>query len=233
MNRQSPGIGWCDWTWNPITGCRNGCPYCYARAGYERFGRSFAPAFHPERLSAPARVKKPARIFLGSVTDFGSDGIEEAWLREVVKATRAAPWHRYIMLTKRPERLPTWLFDETWWFGVTVTKQRELPKICRLAERARNTTARKRIFASFEPLLGLLTLDHTQLDRLSWVIIGALTRGGRAVPEEEGGTKTAWSQEIDGDARGADVPVYFKDNLWPLYASTMRWPREFPEGLLV
>lgn len=35
MNRSR--IEWCDHTWNPITGCRHGCPYCYARRMSARF----------------------------------------------------------------------------------------------------------------------------------------------------------------------------------------------------
>ncbi len=35
MNRSK--IEWCDHTWNPITGCRHGCPYCYARTMTSRF----------------------------------------------------------------------------------------------------------------------------------------------------------------------------------------------------
>jgi len=31
-------IEWCDFTWNPVTGCRHGCPYCYARKIASRFG---------------------------------------------------------------------------------------------------------------------------------------------------------------------------------------------------
>lgn len=30
-------IEWCDSTWNPITGCRHKCPYCYARGIANRF----------------------------------------------------------------------------------------------------------------------------------------------------------------------------------------------------
>ncbi len=30
-------IDWCDSTWNPVTGCRHGCEYCYARGIANRF----------------------------------------------------------------------------------------------------------------------------------------------------------------------------------------------------
>lgn len=35
MNKTS--IPWCDLTWNPITGCTRGCPYCYAARIADRF----------------------------------------------------------------------------------------------------------------------------------------------------------------------------------------------------
>ena len=31
-------IEWADATWNPVTGCLHGCPYCYARSIAQRFG---------------------------------------------------------------------------------------------------------------------------------------------------------------------------------------------------
>jgi protein gp37 len=36
MNKSK--IEWCDYTWNPVTGCLHGCNYCYARRIAERFG---------------------------------------------------------------------------------------------------------------------------------------------------------------------------------------------------
>jgi protein gp37 len=37
-------IEWCDMTWNPVTGCLHGCPYCYARNEARRFaGHDTAP----------------------------------------------------------------------------------------------------------------------------------------------------------------------------------------------
>ena len=35
MNKSE--IDWCDFSWNPVTGCRRGCEYCYARNQARRF----------------------------------------------------------------------------------------------------------------------------------------------------------------------------------------------------
>lgn len=35
MNKSK--IDWCDFTWNPVTGCTRGCPYCYAAKQAHRF----------------------------------------------------------------------------------------------------------------------------------------------------------------------------------------------------
>jgi protein gp37 len=38
MNKQGKnGIEWCDYTWNPVTGCLHGCGYCYAEKIAKRF----------------------------------------------------------------------------------------------------------------------------------------------------------------------------------------------------
>ena len=36
MSLNKTAIEWCDRTWNPVTGCKHGCPYCYARKIAER-----------------------------------------------------------------------------------------------------------------------------------------------------------------------------------------------------
>ena len=68
MNKTSidwPGLGY---TWNPVTGCRRGCSYCYARKIHERFYKTpFSDiVFHPERLDDPDLYRKaPCKIFVG------------------------------------------------------------------------------------------------------------------------------------------------------------------------
>lgn len=86
-------IEWCDSTWNPVTGCKHGCDYCYARRIAGRFGTQlpdhsgypeahggvhclenkikenpypylFEPTFLPFRLKEPERKTKPQTIFV-------------------------------------------------------------------------------------------------------------------------------------------------------------------------
>ena len=39
FNPVNENIDWAAWSWNPVTGCKHGCPYCYAKTMAERFYR--------------------------------------------------------------------------------------------------------------------------------------------------------------------------------------------------
>lgn len=231
MNDVSDSIGWADCTWTPVTGCRNNCVFngvpCYAAAMAKRFKRSFAPAFHRDRLGEPAKVIHRLRIFVGSTTDFGSPGVRPEWVKAVVDAARSARWHRYLMLTKRPERLPGFLRLEPWWIGVSVTRPSDLERIWRLAEWA-GSKAKCHLWASFEPLLAPIDLPPELAVHLKWIVCGALTRG-RTVPAKRGGTWSAWALELAAAARDYGIPLYEKDNLRPLLGEHLH--QAWPEGL--
>ena len=46
-------IDWATMSWNPVTGCRHGCPYCYARRTAHRFD---AGCVDPDPLAAGLHV---------------------------------------------------------------------------------------------------------------------------------------------------------------------------------
>ncbi len=177
MNKTS--IEWCDYTWNPVTGCLHGCPYCYARKIADRFRGSkawpegFKPMSHPERLGDPAKMKKPQTIFVCSMADLFGDWVPDEWISNVMASCDVAPWHTYIFLTKNPARYfklsREFLQRNNFWFGTTETGEifgdPHLNAIKRLP--AKNT------FVSFEPLLH--EIDVGDLSGIKQIIIGAQT----------------------------------------------------------
>ena len=128
---QKSKIEWCDSTWNPVTGCYNGCGYCYAKGIARRFGLhgterdiekraldtpaakagkkapypfDFEPTLHRYRLDEPQQLKKPRTIFVCSMADLFGEWVPDEWIEEVFAACDKAPQHRYLFLTKNPKR---------------------------------------------------------------------------------------------------------------------------------
>ena len=68
-------IGWCNETWNVVTGCTKiaqGCKNCYAERIAKRFwdNREFSDIReHVERLDLPFHWKKPRMVFVNSMSD--------------------------------------------------------------------------------------------------------------------------------------------------------------------
>lgn len=216
-------IEWCDYTWNPITGCTNGCPFCYARKIAMRFEGSFQPAFYPERLGEPAAKKKGAKIFVASMGDIFGPEVPLLTRKKIYSAMDAATQHHYIILTKQPQLITATddelLYHHNRWIGVSVSKKQDLWRIKELRLRIGQGQVSNRI-VSFEPLLE--DLGKLDLRGIWWVIIGAQT-GPRKIPPPGS------VEKIVEQARRLNIPVFIKDNLgW-------RWPgetREFPAGMM-
>jgi len=197
MNRTK--IEWTDYTWNPITGCKGGCHYCYARKIYQRFNRSFEPQFHVERLLEPMKVKKPSKIFTCSVSDFFADWNEPIWKLLIKETMRACPQHIFQILTKQHQNIYHGL-GENVWIGVTITERfLANEKIGYLVGRS----DAKVKFVSFEPLQDRI---DCHLKCIDWVIIGAQTNPYRP-PNKE------WVEHLIKQAREFNTPVFLKDNL--------------------
>ena len=142
----STKIGWCDETWNAITGCHKispACDNCYAEKMAKRLGgrfgypkdNPFQVTFHPDKLEEPFKWKKPRKIFVTSMGDLFHEDVQDSWLDLVFQTmVQCHPMgHKFLLLTKRPENilnnpntmrlLQQNLHRNFIWVGVTVENQ--------------------------------------------------------------------------------------------------------------
>ena len=166
------GIEWCDYTWNPIVGCSPasaGCDNCYAEVISKRFHLPWGkPHFMPDRLDQPAKVKKPGRMFVCSMSDMFHEGVNPAWRQDIYQAMLKAPWHQYIILTKRPCNIKRFEILGGVWVGVTIESNAYRYRFDALETVCDNDV----LFVSAEPMIGPVDLGSFTP---SWVIAGPET----------------------------------------------------------
>jgi protein gp37 len=113
-------IEWTDRTWNPVTGCTKvspGCDNCYAEniahrfAGSKAFPDGFTVTLHDERLNQPYRWKKPARVFVNSMSDLFHDDVPDLFITQVfdVMEAKLNQRHTFQILTKRHARMRSFM----------------------------------------------------------------------------------------------------------------------------
>ena len=231
-------IEWANKVWNPVTGCTKvsaGCKNCYAETYAKRFWkkRKFTDVqCHNNKLDQPLHWKKPARIFVNSMSDLFHPDVPFEFIWEIYHIMMSkAPWHTYIVLTKRPERAKEF-FD--WWFSFPPHKPSDIIPIGEYkniwlgVSVEDQKTADERIplllqtpaavrFISAEPLLGKIELTDMQnrnylhratgrfnREKLNWVICGGES-GKNARPMHPG-----WVRSLRDECKSANVPFFFK-----------------------
>jgi len=218
-------IEWCDYTWNPVTGCLTGCRYCYSRRMTARFHGDFTPTFHADRLDQPLHQGRGARIFVCSMADLFGPWVPRLWIERILQTVRIVPESTFIFLTKWPDRFQAAevVFPPNCQVGVTLTCGPGERTALRLHQ-LRDATGGGIRFASFEPLLGPLLPQTAGLFwlHLQWLIIGALTGPGA----KEQAPQPEWIQGILDATDQYGIPVFMKDNLRPYWAG--EWRREWP-----
>ena len=206
-------IEWCTMTWNPVTGCKHGCKYCYAAKISERFGWSFEPEIHRERLEEPQLKKQPQNIFVCSMSDLFGDWVPYEWLEKVFDVCNGAPQHRYLFLTKNPSRyvelaknglLPS---GDNYWYGSTTPTQGGQYWY----------PASHKTFRSIEPILNKFDRFTVPIRYADWVIIGAETgnRKGKVIPKYE------WIENIVENCRWTGTPVFMKKSLASIWGEPL------------
>uniref|UniRef100_A0A6H1ZR91 Radical SAM superfamily protein n=1 Tax=viral metagenome TaxID=1070528 RepID=A0A6H1ZR91_9ZZZZ len=235
------------YTWNPITGCLNGCEYCYARKlantrlreryrtnknlGYDGGAPRwmiesdpFYPRFWEDKLCEPVwlpssyRRPKAKGIFACDMSDLFGIGVPEDWTQRVIDITKACPYHRFYLLTKQPQNLIKWSpFPDNCWVGVSAT---DFKLSARALYVGLDRIEAKVKFLSFEPLLGDVNVmaEDFKNTGVNWVIIGQQTPVKLATMP-----KIGWVEDIVRASDKAGIPVFLKDNLKPLLKNKDGW----------
>lgn len=234
-------IQWTDKTWNPVRGCSivsPGCVNCYAMKFAHRFSGEGKP-YHgltkqtkagpqwtgvvrpvPEVIDEPLRWRKPARVFVNSMSDLFHDDVPWAFIERVFDTMREASRHTFQILTKRPENMR--LFMENWtfhhggplanvWLGVSVEDQQRYDE--RIGRLLRTPAAVR--FLSVEPLLGAIDMRmggasipdysaHDPLPDVDWVIVGGESGPGARPCHEK------WIRGIVDQCRAEHVACFVK-----------------------
>lgn len=207
MNKQGPGkIDYCDYTWNPISGCLHSCNYCYMRRMEKRFPGITEPIFHPRRLSKPMAKKNPAVIFAGSSGDMWGEWVNSEWIDDVLDITVFCPQHTFLFLTKNPGRYHGLNFADNCWLGTTVDGLHFTTNNLSILSRIPH----KNKWVSFEPLKAEIPNNILDSARWAagWFVLGA-DSSRRAEPPD-----TDWGIKIITAANVWGIPVFVKDN-WP------------------
>ena len=187
------------------------CPYPF----------DFDPTFHRYRLGIPASWSEPRTIFVGSMTDLFGDWVPDEWIQEVFAACEAAPQHRYLFLTKNPQRyneldakglLPE---RDNFWYGGTRTGVD--------SDREHEAAMTANRFLSVEPILAPMeraTLNAIEL--WGWIIVGAETgrRKNMVAPGK------SWIDEIAAACAETGTPIFMKESLRSLMGPDFK--QEFP-----
>jgi protein gp37 len=205
-------IEWTEATWNPVTGCSKispGCKNCYANRmalrlqaiGQKNYRNGFEVTLQPHTLEIPLTWKKSRTIFVNSMSDLFHKKVPTPFIQQVFSTMHDAHWHRFQVLTKRPERVENLDNKLDWsdniWMGTSIESEDYLFRIDHL----RNTGARIK-FLSLEPLLG--RLRSLELRGVDWVIVGGESGpGAREIHPD-------WVREIRDQCQEQAVPFFFK-----------------------
>lgn len=240
-------IEWTDATWNPVTGCTKvsaGCKHCYAEREWARLvhlpayiTRAFSDvACHPERLNQPLTWTKPRRIFVNSMSDLFHPDVPDEFIDEVFAVMALATRHTFQVLTKRPERMLTYMSNAEmsvrdiikyepaaekmcWplpnvWLGVSVEDQDtanvRIPLLLKTPAAVR--------WISAEPLLGRIDLRFLWSRQTSRSAIGQINTYARLNWVVAGGESGPKARPTHPDAvrslrdqcAAADMPFLFK-----------------------
>jgi protein gp37 len=156
--------------------------------------------FHADRLFDPDKIKNPAYIFVGSMSDIGY--WKKEWTLSVINVCKENPQHTFMFLSKCGESYDGFKWSNNTILGMTI-EQAGLHRTLDIIDFACN----HRTFLSVEPVLGTITGGHKTYENFEYVIVGAMT-GPKAISP-----KPEWIQSIRDNVPAEKI--YWKANIKP------------------
>jgi protein gp37 len=209
MNKTS--IEFADFSFNPITGCRNGCYYCWAKKFNDRYFKTdfSIPQFHEERLNEKipglpkvrnyiAKAISPDKpvIFTVDMGDIFSHGVNVQWQEDVIDYIILHQEAKFLLLTKRPMNYLSYIgrLPKNTFIGTSLDFAHNGKRLEPVKAMGREGY---RTFVNIEPLMS--RMDMVDFSGLDFVIVGALT-GRKYRPDP------AWHKSINHSV------IYYKQN---------------------
>lgn len=238
---QRTNIEYLTHTWNPLamrcTPVSEGCRNCWhlrradrmknnpripekERKAFSGFGR---PILRGRELEAPMRAKKPAVIGVQFMGDLYHPNVTRAARGYVYNAITSAPWHTYLLLTKRSGFMLADIkaqgggtVPDCVWPGVTITCQADADK--HFANLLQINS--KHLWVSIEPMLGPISLmgylpiaqsdiRGTVYSPIGGPFIDAVILGGETGPGARP-MHPDWVRSVRKQCAAAGVPFFFK-----------------------
>ena len=177
-----------------------------------RFNGNFDPAFHPERLEAPANTKpkpnEPNNVFVCSMADLFGPWVPDEWIESVIATVSINPQWNFLFLTKNPKRYLDFDFPANCWLGATADTQARMDAAVETFLDLSAKMVKNIKFVSIEPMQEKIDIG---IDiPMDWIIIGGRSKSSGM---SEFQPEWAWVEDILFSARAAKIPVYFKPNL--------------------
>ncbi len=257
MNRTD--IDWCDVTWNPVTGCKRDCPYCYAKKIADRFGHGNGDGgehFLGEPMMTPRTLTREARV---DPYPYGFDPTFHRYrLDEPIRTKKSQNIFVCSMSDLFGPWVPTkWIVDvldaclaapqHNYLFLTKFPERYQALDRMALLPLAANfwygttVTHLKELnrvdqlpeaanrFVSIEPLMSPIDLDFARRP-VDWIIVGAET--GNRRKKVKSSPDLAWVKGLAGYAHRNGVPILLKDSaeLKAIWGDRALI-QEFPRGL--
>lgn len=251
---QKSKIEWCDYTWNPITGCLHGCTYCYARDIANRFKRKGDEHCHDCTQPEDKRLHEKRYKGGGAAFRYNFEPTLNSYrLSEPVNKKKLAN----IFVCSMADLFGDWVPDE--WIKKVFDACEKAPQhnyifLTKNPERYGDLYTKKMLpykdnywfgstitkpditywhfndtpyhsFVCIEPLIERLSdIDARYVPE--WVIVGAMT----GVGSKERQPKSEWIEDIRKYCEDNDIPYFEKNSLQGIV--NRRLIQEFPHELM-